>query len=284
MPLLGPEDPEAKRIDAALAHWRQGDVSLDAGWFVHVADGAAPLTSEASEFAGGVSMVQGIVEALVVVTQTCDIVRSCVKRPFVELTPLVEVDEEEAHRIERGHRPNYAIVPALRDKRLVADLDRVMTVEKSILATWTRTPGYSTDQEARKFAQALARKRVRFAFPDDVNDLVRKLQTRIEEKHEKLSDEGRALRALREIRVAGSPSWDEPSSVHVFFWFLRNDADETFEGKKWDTFLDAWKKLVPAKGRFTTVEGVVFTLRDMTAQEYVDSDSLDLDFLSTRDA
>lgn len=281
MPRLVVDDPDAKRIDAALAQWRQGDVALDAGWFVHVADGSAPLTNEAAELEGGVSMVQGTVDALVMLTQTCDVVRPCTSRPFVEVAPLVEVDQDEVHRIERGHRPRYAIVPAVRARKLVADLDRAMTIEKSILATWTRTPGFSTDVEARRFAQALARKRARFAFPDDFNDLVKKLQSRIDDKHDRLSEEGRALRALREIRVTASPSWDD-LSVEVFFWFLRSDADETFEGKTWDRFLDEWKKLVPAKGRFTKVEGVVMTLTDMTAQEYVDSDPLDLDYLSTR--
>ena len=37
-----------------------------------------------------------------------------------------------------------------------------------------------------------------------------------------------------------------------------------------------------AKGRFANVEGVVVTLADMTAEEYVNSDPLDLDYLSTR--
>ena len=38
------------------------------------------------------------------------------------------------------------------------DLDRVMTVEKSIVADWKRTPGWELDQEVREFAMALARK------------------------------------------------------------------------------------------------------------------------------
>jgi hypothetical protein len=282
VPRLGPDDPDAKRIDDALAEWRQGDVAVDADRFVHVADGAAPLTNEAAELEAGPSVIQTTVEGLVLLTQTCDIVRSCAGRPFVELAPLVEVSEEEAHRIERGHRPNYAIVAALRDRRLVADLDRVMTVEKSILVTWARLPGWSTDDEGRRFAQALARKRIRFAFPNDFNELVRKLQSRIDDKHDRLSDEGRALRALREIRVTASPSWDDPKGVTLFFWFLRNENEATFDGRTWDTWLDAWKKLVPATGRFASVEGVVVALRDMTAQEYQESDPLDLDYLSTR--
>lgn len=282
MPRLRPDDPDAKRVDAALAEWRQGDVALDAGSFVHVADGEAALTDEAAEAGAGTHIIQGTVEGSVILTQTCDIVRPCVKRPFIEVAPLVEVEEGVAHEIDRGYRPNYAIVPALRAKRLVADLDRVMTVEKSIVATWSRTPGHTTDEQARAFAQTLARKRVRFAFPDDFNALVKKLQSRIEEKHDKLSDEGRALRVLREIRVTASPSWDS-LGVEVFFWFVRNEAQTTFEGRSWDDLLENWNKLVPVTGRFTKVEGVVLTLGDMTAQDYVESDPLDLDYLSTRD-
>jgi len=282
VPRLVPDHPDVKRIDDALAQWRQGDVALDANWFVHVADGSVALTDQGAEAGEATNMIQGTTEGSVVLTQTCDIVRPCLMRPFIDVAPLVEVDEGVAHEVERGHRPNYAIVSALRDQRLVADLDRVMTVEKSIVATWTRTPGYVTDEQARKFALALGRKRVRFAFPDDFNALVKKLQGRIEEKHDKLSDEGRGLRALREIRVTGSPSWDDPNGVEVFFWFVRNEADATFEGKTWDGLLVSWKKLVTAKDRFAKVEGVVLTLRDMTAEDYVNSDPLDLDYLSTR--
>jgi hypothetical protein len=31
---------------------------------------------------------------LVVVTQSCDVVRSCTERPYVEVCPLVEVDDD----------------------------------------------------------------------------------------------------------------------------------------------------------------------------------------------
>jgi hypothetical protein len=282
VPRLAPDDPDAQRIDDALAHWRQGDVALDASWFVHVADGGTALTEEAGQAGEGTNLIQSTTDGSVILTQTCDIARPSVKRPFIEVAPLVEVEEGVAHEIERGHRPNYAVVPALRARRLVADLDRVMTVEKSIVATWTRTPGHTTDEEARGFAQALARKRVRFAFPDDFNDHVKRLQSRLEEKHDKLSDEGRALRALREIRVTGTPSWDDPA-IEVFFWFVRNDDDANFEGKTWDAFLEKWKTLISPKGRFAKVDGVVVALGDMTAEEYVHSDPLDLDYLSTRE-
>lgn len=172
-------------------------------------------------------------------------------------------------------------MPLLSAHRLVADLDRVMTVEKPLLATWERTPGWSTDAEARAFALALSRKRVRFAFPDDFTALTGKLQSRLADKHEKNTDEGRSLRALGEIRVQASPSWDAPK-VDIIFWFVRNEKDADFGGKNWADLLKEWLKLVPTTGRFKSIEGQVLTLQDMTAADYVDSDPLDLDHLSTR--
>ena len=95
-----------------------------------------------------------------------------------------------------------------------------MTVEESIMAAWKRTPGYINEADGRAFAQALARKRVRFAFPDDFTAWVDKLQRRLVDKHGKDSVEGRGLRALREIRVRAAPSWDA-AELDTLFWFVR---------------------------------------------------------------
>ena len=281
MATLAPDCDEAKQIDAALQAWRQGDIALDESWFVHVGDRARPLTPAASEAADeGVQAFTSEVNGLVMVTQTCDIVRGCASRPFVEVAPLIKVGDDDYHNVKKGRRPALAALPNLEADRLVVDLDRVMTIEKSVVALWKRTRGYGKDADARAFAQALARKRVRFAFPDDFTAFAKKLQGRLAEKHDKATDEGRGLRALREIRVRASPSWDA-AEVELFFWFIRKADDATFEGKSWADFLRDWLKLVAAAGRFERVDGQVATLSDMTAQDYVDSDPLDLDHLST---
>jgi hypothetical protein len=67
--------------------------------------------------------------------------------------------------IERRRRPAYAFLPHLRGLKLVTDLDRVMTLEKPVVTSWQRTAGWNTDAKGRSFALALARKRVRPAFP-----------------------------------------------------------------------------------------------------------------------
>lgn len=276
-----PENPRVEEVDKSLSAWRQGDCVLGEQVFVHRFDPDLPLADP--ELAGaepGVQNAEMPVKGLVVLTQTCDIVRSCANRPYLEVCPLVQVDGAKLHDIERGRYPGYAFLPGLASKGLVADLDRVMTIEKPIAASWSRTPGCSTDQQGREFAGCLARKRARFAFPDDFTNLAKKLVSHLKSKHGKGSPEGRALQVLREIRVRAAPDWDA-DPVTITFWFVRLDEAHDFEGSPWEGFLEKWLKLVPAGGRFKNIEGVVVQLEDLTAADYVESDPLDLDHLST---
>ena len=252
-------------------------------WFAYRIHPELPLTPEAEEAAKeDFDLAEAEVRGLVVISQTCDIVRGCADRPFVEVCPLVVVDERMLRDIQRGRRPSYGYIPGVADELLVADLDRVMTIEKAVLADWERVPGCDTDEDVRRLAFCLARKRMRFAFPDDFAALAAPLQRRLQEKHDKQSDEGRGLRGLREIRVRAAPSWDAPE-VEVLFWFIRDGDQPEFEGKSWDELLGLWLKLIPETGRFTPVDGVVVTLDDLTARDYVESDPLDLDHLSNRE-
>lgn len=68
--------------------------------------------------------------------------------------------------------------------------------------------------------------------------------------------------------------------VDVLFHFIRAEDAHDFEGQRWDISLVQWLTLVQPCGRFCTVEGEVVTLADLTAKDYVESDSLDLDHLS----
>ena len=102
------EDADASRtalIDRALAVWRQGDVALDEKWFVQVGDGSSPLTDAAAQAGPGVQALTVECEGLVVVSQTCDVVRACTDRHFVEVSPLIRVDKEEAARALKGYLP-----------------------------------------------------------------------------------------------------------------------------------------------------------------------------------
>ncbi len=251
-------------------------------WFLFRSDVAGPLTSAGAQAAEeGADIVEVETRGFMVVSQTCDIVRDCERRAFVQVSPLVEVEPAVLREVESGRRPMYAVVPALVDEGLVADLDQVMTVAKSVAAGWRRVPGCETDGEVRRLRQGLVRQRGRVAFPDDFAEFMEPLSKRLSSKHDKNSPEGRALRALREIRIRAAPSW-EAAEVELLIWFIRDADDEDFEGDDWTEFLDQWLARIPVNGRFVEVEGSVLTLEDLTALEYVESDPLDLDHLSGR--
>jgi hypothetical protein len=193
---------------------------------------------------------------------------------------LVAVDDRYLQEIHRLKRPRYAYIAGVAQFNLVADLDRVMTVEKAVVARWERISGCQSDADTRLLAEALARKRSRFAFPNDFNRFSHSLQKRMQDKHAKSSTEGEALRALLEIRVSAVPAWDA-ETVALIFWFIRAEADDLFADRAWHEFLAGWLKLLPPSARFSSVEGLVVSLEDMTAKDYLHSDRLDLDRLSS---
>jgi hypothetical protein len=270
-------------IDRAMAAWRQGDCALGEHWFVHRFDPTRPLTAVSHTAADepDVDLAEEEVRGLVVVTQTCDVVRSCGDRPYVEVCPVVAVEVGILRQIQRGHRPAFATIATLANSGLVADLDRTMTVEKAVVAGWTRVPGWHTDAEARDIATALARKRSRFAFPDDFTALMKDLVDRLSGKHDKNTIEGQALRGLREIRVHAAPSWDA-TSITLTLWFIRSADQPDFDGSPWPSILEHWMKLISKSGRYTQIFPAVVVLDDLTATDYVHSDRLDLDHLSSR--
>lgn len=146
----------AAEIDAAIRNWRQGDVTLDRGLeFLHLVNLSRPLSPSAQRTADSSTQpapdesvpLMEEVPGLVILSQTCDIVRNCIERPFVEVAPLVLVEDDHLEDIKRLKRPAFAYVPATASCRLVADLDRSMTIEKSIVAKWTRIPGWTRDEE-----------------------------------------------------------------------------------------------------------------------------------------
>ena len=274
------DEQDKRRIDDALQGWRQGDCVVGEQWFLFRLDPRVPLTTAATAAADlDTDTGEERVEGLMILTQTCDIGRHCGERPFLEACPLVAVDAARIREIRRGRRPAYAFVPGVAHLALVADLDRAMTVEKAVAARWNRVPGCLNDRDSRQLSLALARKRARTAFPDDFVRLASPLLRRISSKHNKASDEGRALRALDEIRVRAAPAWDA-DQVSLTFWFIRDETRPGFEESSWDQWLSAWLERLPETGRFRPIDGVISTLDDLTARDYVESDRLDLDYLS----
>ena len=165
------DDAGREQVDEQLSAWRQGDCVIGEHWFLFRTNTEDPLTRDAVvAVKEGAENAEAAVRGFAVLTQTCDLVRHCVDRPFVEVSPLVEVADRVLREVERGRRSNYVLIPGVARHRLVADLDRVMTIEKTVVAVWERTEGCRTHDDARRLSLALARKRARTAFPDDFED------------------------------------------------------------------------------------------------------------------
>ena len=172
-------DAARERIDKQLSNWRQGDCTVGEDWFLFRTDADRPLTTAGQMAATkGADNAETAVHGFAVVTQTCDLARRCEARPFVEVCPLVDVDETVVREVKRGRRPNDRYIPGVASHRLVANLDRVMPVEKAVVARWHRTEGCGTDDKARRLSTALARKRATMEFPGDFEELASPLRAR----------------------------------------------------------------------------------------------------------
>lgn len=227
------DSEEIALIEAILRDWRQGDAMLGPdAVLVHLADKRLPLTAASRSAAADAVEDHDIFEVLtpvlglVVVTQSCDIVKPCAKSEFVEVSPLVQpVSDQDFSDIQKSRISRYAYLPGLASRKLVVDLDRTMTVEKAVVAGWKRIPGCTNDDERVAFAEALARKRQRFAFPDGFNTGLRRFRDRIRDKAGKATPEGRLIEAIDHVRVQAVPNWDG-AGVRVFFWFLLKSGED----------------------------------------------------------
>lgn len=195
-----------------LRKWRQGDFSLKCGKFLFLAEDAKAFFDES-------------VEGLVVISQTCDIVREPQKTPYVSVCPLISVDKNRMATVRRGRAPrHYEIANAPGD--IVADFCRVMSVAKELLLSWEPQPGFNDQKERVNFAYALERFFGRFAYPDEFNDSVASLTTAIHKKYNKKSNIGNVVRSISELRVLPHADWNQKNSVPVTFYVILKEENE----------------------------------------------------------
>ena len=284
-------------IDEQLKEWNQGDVVLgDRIPFVHIADYGRPITSESEKAAetdsGGngepLGTVVTSVPGVAIITQSCDLVRSCRDQPFVKVAVLQEVDAAFLGHVKKGQRPRFAFIPGVADRNLVARLDAISTMEKSVFVgidPKDRIRGCRTDGEASDLAGALAPNLARFAFPDEFSVAMRAIQDRILSKHGTITrdgagnptNEGTLLTELREIRVACAPSWTA-STPHLTFYFIFNDRSKIPPDGA--VIVDALLKRFKPTGSYRDFDFRLLSLTEMSAETYVSSEPLDLDHLS----
>jgi hypothetical protein len=248
-----------------LDDWRQGDLAL-ASIEMPIIDLDGEVVWQAIDALHGV----------VIISQSCDIIKDIDKRPYVQVAALVPATAGEIARAVKGETPSRIHLECIVDRELLIDLDVTATVHKNVVATWQHTVGCCSDQERRRIAAGFARHRQRFAFPDKFNDLVRHLRSWIANKRDKASTQGNFVRAICEIRVL-CDNWDEPTELTFLAIVNHKPAEDEFaEWTKAAKSLEA----KAANGAYPRGEFRIVTYDDISAREYLKSDRLDWDGLS----
>lgn len=257
-----------------LSLWRQGDFALDVGGFLFAGSPEGNSAFEAEEHS------EDIV-GLVVISQSCDIIRRTGGRHYVAVCPLIKVDEEVLSAVKKGRRPYLTDVENA-DERVFADLRRIMSVDKEVVSTWNRKEGFCSESGRVRFAAALERKFGQFAFPDEFNQAMKGLRGRIWSRHNKPeSQPGKVYRSLAQIRFRCEPDWSAEKRTISVLAIMRERQDREVERSDINEELEEELRKIqwPEGYEWNTPEFILGTAKDFTAEDVIMSHRGDFDFL-----
>lgn len=262
-------------IAQRLLEWRQGDYALGVGGFLFAerpeADGAFDARETENDVLG-----------LVVVSQTCDVIRLSPDKPVVAVTPLIRL-EGRGKEIANGRFPSLTSLEHPPADGVFVDLARIMSVSKELLASWERREGFTTHDRAIRFAAAIERKLGRFAFPDDFDAATKPFQERVRSRHNRAdSPVGRVYRSLEQLRFIATPHWDADDVEIALLAILRPTADRVAAldviREELDTMCGGivW----PSRYRWATPAFMCATAADLTGADILQSQLADFEYLS----
>ena len=161
---------------AFLSEWRQGDYSLDVGGFLYAGVSSGGESFDARESGDGV-------RGLVVISQTCDIIRRTGGRHYATVCPLIKITPKEVKEARKGRKPYLSVVGNV-DEGFFADLRKPFSVDKDLMRGWERYDGFSTVLARSKFSSRLEHFG-RFAFPDEFDAAFKNFKDRVWSRHDK---------------------------------------------------------------------------------------------------
>jgi hypothetical protein len=159
----------------------------------------------------------------------------------------------------------------------------MMTLHKSVLAGFERKEGFKCDRRRIQFADALSRKHGRFAFPTEFNDSVlAPLRDRVMRAHKKDSDQGAVYRSILSTRAVASPSWSSAEVKVGFRYVVAPEEDREAERPMIAAIISEHLGKIKWPKGFSAEDPpfVLQTMDEMTAQEWVDSQEIDWQFIS----
>ena len=169
-------------IDLALQSYRQGDILPDVRSVAATTPRRAALSPLWDEVAqAGRALLQTVLRrpsriredrpgwertpnGVVIISQTCDVVRSHRERRTIQAAKLVRLKGDTQREAADGRRPRFVAVPNAGVNRF-ADLEVIGTIDKQVLVALSREPGVVGDDQVRKFAAAGRAQLLSFSLP-----------------------------------------------------------------------------------------------------------------------
>lgn len=257
-----------------LRAWRQGDYTTDL---------KSAITLEGIDD-GSPDILDKDAEGVIVTSQTCDIVNLGAGREYITVVPLVKATASMVIDAEKGVTPSLAALEEPPAPDVVADLNRPVSVRKEYVAGWSRKEGFASDERRARFADILARKAGRFAFPDDfARHVLGSLRERARKAAGKDSEQGHAYASIASIRASAHPGWDAADVAVGFFFILEPEDRRQAKISQIRTVLAEHLKTIkwPQGFRAASDGGFeVVSLDDLTARQFAESQPVDLDYLS----
>ena len=277
---MGAESSSSDEVAEKLSEWQQGDFALECRelWFRDTV-GSTEESDEESDFG-----LDDDIEGVVVISQTCDVVRHPEAAPYVIVCPLIRVPEQKVRELSKGLSPRTCFIANV-PTGIVVDLSRAMTISKELLVTWDRQRGCTNSREQREFARALEGVFGRFAFPEDFVASVSKFRRKVVDTYAKdNSDLGQAFRSIAEFRAYPHSDWSNDETVPITFIAVLDEPGERELADRAKIF-----DIVSAKIREIDWQGVfsahsesliLQTYADLRAVDYLNSYPLELNSLS----
>lgn len=258
-----------------LLEWRQGDFTLDL-----TSNPQIGLNTKGERVVHFRRMI-----GAAAVSQTCDIVNRGGHKDSIVFSPLVKVDASLLRQVTSQRTPAFAELEHPPEQDVVVDLGRMFTIEKSVVASFQRFDGLSSEEARRRFAFALERKHGRFAFPDDFNLAFAKWRDRIIGAHGKqASPVGELYRSILEMRVIAAPHWDAADVSVSLFVILKDDlTPEVIKRLRQEIAAQVGGVVLPDRFDWSDPPFEMDVLDGFSARIVHDGQHLDLAYLSVRD-
>lgn len=253
-----------------LDEWQQGDFTKDDHPLVrlslHEDRGVAPKRTD--DHAG-----------LIVISQTCDIIRSAERQNTVLVSRLIEVDDAVYQNVIRRSIPRYIAVPKAGD-RIVADMTAIMTVDKSLVAKWDRVDGFDPTQRVN-FARSIALFFSRPALPDELVLAISRFRSQVLSRSRRLTSPlGKALLCVDEFRIYE----DIPGNYQLLVFLVDNpELDGTQSRDDISVKIEASIKGALGGDGLAALGDhpvLITTVDEQTARDYIRSVPLDLNIIS----